>query len=97
MKVKRQSVTHMNVSAIGNMTGDKVYHCSFFSLLKFKNQFNDHTRAKIIAEMHRISVQFHFWQDQGTQNWAYTSLMGNLLRVGSFRQIFHEILHYVDQ
>ena len=44
--------------------------------LKTQNQFNDSTRMKIIAEMRRISVSFHFWQEQGTQNWSYTSLMG---------------------
>jgi hypothetical protein len=64
--------------------------------LKSKNQFNDHTRAKIIAEMRRISVQFHFWQDQGTQNWVYTSLMGiNLLFVRKMGMYIINIPHVV--
>ena len=41
-----------------------------------QNQFNDLTRAKIIAKMHRISISFHFWQDQRMQNWSYTLLIG---------------------
>ena len=62
--------------------------------LKVQNQFNDLTRAKIIAEMRRISVSFHFWQDQGTQNWSYTSLMGGdkeiVLKSFNFGIIFNE-------
>ncbi|RHZ66458.1 hypothetical protein Glove_307g42 [Diversispora epigaea] len=27
--------------------------------------------------MQRIKVKFYFWQDYDTQNWSYTSLMGN--------------------
>ncbi|RHZ77371.1 hypothetical protein Glove_180g104 [Diversispora epigaea] len=44
--------------------------------LKAQNQFNNLTRTKIINEMRRISVTFYFWQEQGTQNWKFTSLMG---------------------
>ena len=44
--------------------------------LKSENRFNDFTRMIISAEMQRISVRFHFWQDHDTQNWSYTSLMG---------------------
>ena len=62
--------------------------------LKVQNQFNDLTRAKIIAEMHRISISFHFWQDQGTQNWSYTSLMGGdkeiVLKSFNFGVVFNE-------
>ncbi|RHZ51707.1 hypothetical protein Glove_475g24 [Diversispora epigaea] len=35
-----------------------------------------HIITKIIDEMCRISVIFYFWQEQGTQNWEFTSLMG---------------------
>ena len=62
--------------------------------LKVQNQFNDLTRTKIIAEMRRISVSFHFWQDHGTQNWSYTSLMGGdkeiVLKRFNFGTIFNE-------
>ena len=62
--------------------------------LKVQNQFNDLTRTKIIAEMRRISVSYHFWQDQGTQNWSYTSLMGGdkeiVLKRFNFGTIFNE-------
>ena len=62
--------------------------------LKTQNQFNDLTRAKIIIEMRRISISFHFWQDQGTQNWSYTSLMGGdkeiVLKSFNFGIIFNE-------
>jgi hypothetical protein len=62
--------------------------------LKVQNRFNDSTRAIIIAEMHRISVLFHFWQDQETQNWAYTSLMGSnkeiVLKSFNFEVIFNK-------
>nr|CAG8521639.1 7262_t:CDS:2 [Entrophospora candida] len=62
--------------------------------LKSKNQFNDHTQAKIIAEMHRISVWFHFWQDQGTRNWVYTSLMVKEYgAINSFTTETYELLH----
>ncbi|RHZ50399.1 hypothetical protein Glove_499g70 [Diversispora epigaea] len=44
--------------------------------LKAQNQFNNLTRTKIIDKMRRISVTFYFWQEQGTQNWEFTSLMG---------------------
>jgi hypothetical protein len=62
--------------------------------LKIQNQFNDSTRIKIIAEMRRISVSFHFWQEQGTQNWSYTSLMGGdkeiVLKSFNFEVVFNE-------
>ncbi|RHZ71772.1 hypothetical protein Glove_253g26 [Diversispora epigaea] len=44
--------------------------------LKIQNQFNDSPRTKIIVKMCRISVSFYFWQDQGIQNWTYTSSSG---------------------
>ena len=62
--------------------------------LKMQNQFNDFTRSKIISEMRRIKVSFHFWQDQGTQNWNYTSLMGGdkeiVLKSFNFGVVFDE-------
>ncbi len=62
--------------------------------LKVQNQFNDSIRAKIIAKMNRISISFHFWQEQGTQNWSYTSLMGGdkeiVLKSFNFGTIFNE-------
>lgn len=60
--------------------------------LKSENRFNDYSRAIISKEMQRISVRFHFWQDHDTQNWSYTSLMGNdkeiVLRDFDFEVIF---------
>src|SRR4051812_15357528 len=62
--------------------------------LKVQNRFNDSTRAAIITEMRRISVPFHFWQDQETQSWAYTSLMGGdkkiVLKSFDFGVVFNE-------
>ncbi len=62
--------------------------------LKTQNQFDNLTRKKIIAEMNRISVSFQFWQDQGTQNWSYTSLMGGdkeiVLKSFNFGVVFNE-------
>ncbi|CAB4431970.1 unnamed protein product [Rhizophagus irregularis] len=62
--------------------------------LKTQNQFNDLARAKILAEMRRISISFNFWQEQGTQNWSYTSLMGGdkekVLKNFNFRVVFAE-------
>ena len=62
--------------------------------LKTQNQFNNLIRSKIIAEMRRISVSFHFWQEQGTQNWSYTSLMGGdkeiVLKNFNFGVVFNE-------
>src|SRR5437016_11681167 len=44
--------------------------------------------------MRRISISFHFWQDQGIQNWSYTSLMGGdkeiVLKSFNFGIIFNE-------
>ncbi|GES90891.1 hypothetical protein GLOIN_2v1778530 [Rhizophagus clarus] len=51
-------------------------------------------QAVIITEMRRISVTFQFWQDQETQSWAHTSLMGGdkeaVLKSFDFRVIFNE-------
>ncbi|PKK55516.1 hypothetical protein RhiirC2_802198, partial [Rhizophagus irregularis] len=62
--------------------------------LKMKNQFNELTRTKIIAEMNRIKISFGFWQEQGTQNWSYTSLMGGdkeiVLKNFNFGVVFNE-------
>ncbi|CAG8739401.1 3779_t:CDS:2 [Rhizophagus irregularis] len=62
--------------------------------LKTQNQFNDLARAKILAKMRRISILFNFWQEQGTQNWSYTSLMGGdkekVLKNFNFRVVFAE-------
>uniref|UniRef100_U9T8A2 Transposase domain-containing protein n=1 Tax=Rhizophagus irregularis (strain DAOM 181602 / DAOM 197198 / MUCL 43194) TaxID=747089 RepID=U9T8A2_RHIID len=50
--------------------------------------------AKILAKMRRISISFNFWQEQGTQNWSYTSLMGEdkekVLKNFNFRVVFAE-------
>ncbi|EXX73918.1 hypothetical protein GLOIN_2v1764234 [Rhizophagus irregularis DAOM 181602=DAOM 197198] len=62
--------------------------------LKIKNQFNELTRTKIIAEMNRIKISFGFWQEQGTQNWSYTSLIGGnkeiVLKNFNFEVVFNE-------
>ncbi|CAB4415543.1 unnamed protein product [Rhizophagus irregularis] len=62
--------------------------------LKVKNQFNELTRIRIIAEMNRIKISFNFWQEQETQNWSYTSLMGGdkeiILKNFDFEVIFNE-------
>jgi len=39
-------------------------------------QRNEKIREKIKDEMSRIRVHFEFWQSQGSNNWNYTSLMG---------------------
>ncbi|GBC48101.2 hypothetical protein GLOIN_2v1788787 [Rhizophagus irregularis DAOM 181602=DAOM 197198] len=59
-----------------------------------KNQFNELTRTKIIAEMNRIKISFGFWQEQGTQNQSYTSLMEGdkeiVLKNFNFGVVFNE-------
>ncbi|GBB97842.1 hypothetical protein RclHR1_30890002 [Rhizophagus clarus] len=47
--------------------------------LKIKNKelFNDITRNIIIKEMENLKIWFEFWKIHGTDNWNYTSLMGN--------------------
>src|SRR4051812_6765903 len=39
--------------------------------------FNDIARIIIIEEMKKIKVNFHFWLNQDSKTWNYTSLMGN--------------------
>ncbi|RGB29583.1 hypothetical protein C1646_672335 [Rhizophagus diaphanus] len=71
--------------------------------LKTQNQFNDLARAKIIAEMHRISISFNFWQEQETQNWSYISLMGgDKEKMGLYRpkdviSYMHVLVHHLPE
>jgi len=46
--------------------------------LKEQDFFDDLIRNIIINEMGRIKVKFQFWKDKGSQNWNYTSLMGEI-------------------
>uniref|UniRef100_U9UFE8 Uncharacterized protein n=1 Tax=Rhizophagus irregularis (strain DAOM 181602 / DAOM 197198 / MUCL 43194) TaxID=747089 RepID=U9UFE8_RHIID len=39
--------------------------------------FNDLTRSVILGEMQRLKVSFHFWEDEKSHVWKYTSLMGD--------------------
>lgn len=39
--------------------------------------FNDLTRSVILGEMQRLKVSFHFWEDEKSHGWRYTSLMGD--------------------
>ncbi|GET00590.1 hypothetical protein GLOIN_2v1469570 [Rhizophagus clarus] len=45
--------------------------------IKNKELFNDITRNIIIKEMENLKIWFEFWKIHGTDNWNYTSLMGN--------------------
>ncbi|RGB27967.1 hypothetical protein C1646_797857 [Rhizophagus diaphanus] len=71
--------------------------------LKIQNQFNDLARAKILAEMRRISILFNFWQEQGMQNWSYTSLMGGdkekmgLYRPKDVTPYMHVLVHHLPE
>ena len=48
-------------------------------LQEIKNEglFNDITRNIIIKEMGNLKIRFEFWKIRDTDNWSYTSLMGN--------------------
>ncbi|POG83092.1 hypothetical protein GLOIN_2v1469570 [Rhizophagus irregularis DAOM 181602=DAOM 197198] len=48
-------------------------------LQEIKNEglFNDITRNIIIKEMENLKIRFEFWNIHGTNNWNYTSLMGD--------------------
>ncbi|PKY61698.1 hypothetical protein RhiirA4_523271, partial [Rhizophagus irregularis] len=48
-------------------------------LQEIKNEglFNDITRNIIIKEMETLKIRFEFWKIRDTDNWCYTSLMGN--------------------
>ncbi|GBC35838.1 hypothetical protein GLOIN_2v1761734 [Rhizophagus irregularis DAOM 181602=DAOM 197198] len=48
-------------------------------LQEIKNEglFNDITRNIIIKEMEILKIRFEFWKIRNTDNWCYTSLMGN--------------------
>ncbi|GET54240.1 hypothetical protein GLOIN_2v1799695 [Rhizophagus irregularis DAOM 181602=DAOM 197198] len=71
--------------------------------LKTQNQFNDLARAKILAKMRRILISFNFWQEQGTQNWSYTSLMGEdkekmgLYRPKDVTPYMHVLVHHLPE
>jgi hypothetical protein len=45
--------------------------------IKNKGLFNDITRNIIIKEMETLKIHFEFWKNRDTDNWCYTSLMGN--------------------
>lgn len=48
-------------------------------LQEIKNEglFNDITRNIIVEEMANLKIRFEFWKVRDTDNWCYTSLMGN--------------------
>jgi len=48
-------------------------------LQEIKNEglFNDITRNIIIKEMENLKIRFEFWKIRDTNNWNYTSLMGD--------------------
>src|SRR5204862_461805 len=48
-------------------------------LQEIKNEglFNDITRNIIIKEMEKLKIRFEFWKIRDTDNWNYTSLMGD--------------------
>ena len=48
-------------------------------LQEIKNEglFNDITRNIIIKEMEKLKIRFEFWKIRDTDNWSYTSLMGD--------------------
>ncbi|PKY35171.1 hypothetical protein RhiirB3_455622, partial [Rhizophagus irregularis] len=48
-------------------------------LQEIKNEglFNDITRNIIIKEMEILKIRFELWKIRNTDNWCYTSLMGN--------------------
>jgi len=48
-------------------------------LQEIKNEglFNDITRNIIVNEMKILKIRFEFWKIRDTDNWTYTSLMGN--------------------
>ncbi|GES84295.1 hypothetical protein GLOIN_2v1469570 [Rhizophagus clarus] len=48
-------------------------------LQEIKNEglFNDIARNIIIKEMENLKIWFEFWKIHGTDNWNYTSLMGD--------------------
>ena len=48
-------------------------------LQEIKNEglFNDITRNIIIQEMKDLKIHFEFWKIRDTDNWSYTSLMGD--------------------
>ncbi|GBC07443.1 hypothetical protein RclHR1_07480003 [Rhizophagus clarus] len=44
--------------------------------LKSRNTWGDKASNVIVKEMKCICVRFHFWLEEGSTNWQYTSLMG---------------------
>nr|CAG8645135.1 4962_t:CDS:2 [Entrophospora candida] len=50
--------------------------------LRVNNDLSETIRKTICNEMKRIGITFHFWQEQNSRVWNYTSLMGdNKLKV----------------
>ncbi|GBC20383.2 hypothetical protein GLOIN_2v1839566 [Rhizophagus irregularis DAOM 181602=DAOM 197198] len=47
------------------------------SELKDVDQFDNICHNEIVQEMNRIGVHFQFWEENGSNTWNYTSLMGN--------------------
>ncbi|CAG8797467.1 30682_t:CDS:2 [Gigaspora margarita] len=63
------------------------------SKLKTTKQY-DLKRKAIIDKMNQININFKFWQEDGSSNWKYTSLIGNnklkMVREFDLTQIFPE-------
>jgi len=45
--------------------------------LKSERRYDEYNRKVIVREIDRISINFQFWQEHNTENWNYTSLMGD--------------------
>ena len=75
-----------NMISLDNYVPDKLHimlritdHLWELVLQEVKNEglFNDITRNVIVKEMANLKIRFEFWKVRDTDNWCYTSLMGN--------------------
>ena len=75
-----------NMIPLENYIPDKLHimlritdHLWELVLQEIKNEglFNNITRNIIIKEMETLKIRFEFWKIRDTDNWSYTSLMGN--------------------
>ncbi|CAG8558530.1 11551_t:CDS:2 [Diversispora eburnea] len=72
---------------------------SLLPMISLDNYIPDelHIITKIITEMCRISVPFYFWQDQGTRNWAITSLIGDDKEIETnSTQLYNQAKQWLD-
>ena len=75
-----------NIISLENYVPDKLHimlciidHLWELVLQEIKNKglFNDITWNIIIKEMEKLKIWFEFWKIHDTDNWNYTSLMGD--------------------